>query len=82
MIGAARQIGELLESPQFGESEASEVKDLARSILPHVSDCDGLAIMVESVPEGTVGEVLETRAPSRAEGIDLLRWAEGIRQQA
>ena len=44
----------------------------ARSILPHVSDCDGLSIMVERFPDERIRTILETRQRALAADVDLL----------
>lgn len=53
----------------------------ARSILPHVSDCDGLSIMVERLPPARVEAIFAARARARAADVDLLRWAAQLRER-
>ncbi|MFB4307155.1 hemerythrin domain-containing protein [Actinomadura sp. GTD37] len=55
--------------------------ELTRQILPHVSDCDGLSIMVETLPEDTVDAILTTRRHARAAGLSLLTWAATARER-
>ena len=78
-IGAARRLAELVgRAPRGGaEREATEV--LARGLLPHVSDCEGLSIMVERLPEREVERILDRRRLARAQALDLLRWADEAR---
>lgn len=45
-----------------------------RAILPHVSDCDGLSIMVEILPNVCVASVFAARERAQAENPDLLSW--------
>ena len=52
---------------------------LTRGILPHVSDCEGLTIMVELFPGPAVESVLDARERAREEGLDLLTWARDVR---
>ncbi|GAA1869094.1 hemerythrin domain-containing protein [Actinomadura bangladeshensis] len=54
---------------------------LTRQILPHVSDCDGLSIMVETLPDDTVEAILATRRDARAAGLTLLTWAATARDR-
>lgn len=71
---AALAARERLDSEQVGEAV-----DGVRSILPHVSDCEGLSIMVEVLPEAEVAAVLTARERALAAGLDLLTWASTVR---
>jgi hypothetical protein len=46
-IGAARTAAQLLSHPFLSEMEGKELARTARSLLVHVSNCDGLNIMAE-----------------------------------
>ncbi|QKW38065.1 hemerythrin domain-containing protein [Actinomadura sp. NAK00032] len=74
-IRTVRRLYVLTEHDRLTPRQAERGIELARRILPHVSDCDGLSIMVETLPEATVGSILETRRNARAAGLDLLTWA-------
>jgi len=54
---------------------------LIRGLLPHVSDCEGLSIMVERLPEEKVDTVLEARDRARQEDLNLLEWADSVRER-
>jgi hypothetical protein len=54
---------------------------LVRSVLPHVSDCDGLSIMVERLSGETVRAILGARDIARAQGLDLFDWAMRVRRR-
>lgn len=47
--------------------------------MPHVSDCDGLSIMVERLPTEKVQSILDARDHSLRAGLDLLQWAKQVR---
>jgi len=79
-IAGARRLAELTSVP-IGDDEAEEGTEIARSILPHVSDCDGLSIMVERLDEGVVSSIFDARARSLDENLDLLAWADRIRRR-
>jgi hypothetical protein len=81
-IDSARTLVALGAHERLDDAEVAEAVRLARGILPHGSDCDGLSIMVELLPDATVEALLETRARALAEGLDLLAWAEGPRAAA
>jgi len=81
VIASARRLAALAQTNPLGEAEVQEARALIRSVLPHVSDCDGLSIMVERLPEEQVSGILATRAHALSEGIDLMRWASEVRQR-
>ncbi len=80
-IRTARRLVELTERP-LTEADSVEAVRLARTILPHVSDCDGLSIMVERFPPERIAHILQTRTDALAADVDLLTWARTIRQRA
>lgn len=74
-IHSAQRLMELAGRDSWSEAEAEEGVALVRGILPHVSDCDGLSIMVERLPDEQVSGILAARERSNAAGLDLLSWA-------
>ncbi len=80
-IAGARRLVELAGKAALTDDEVAEAVGIVRGILPHVSDCDGLSIMVERLPEAQVQAILERRETSLAAGLDLLTWAETVRQR-
>ena len=44
-----------------------------------MSDCDGLTLMVELLPDTTVESMLAPRDTALADGHDLLTWAADLR---
>lgn len=77
-IAGARRLVELVSAP-IGDAEAEEGAAVARSLLPHVSDCDGLSLMVERIPDADVQAVFDTRTRSLEAGLGLLDWADSVR---
>ncbi len=80
-IGRAKILVELAGKEQLTDDEVTKATRIIRTILPHVSDCDGLSIMVERLPESKVRSVLEARDRSREAGLDLLQWADQVRNR-
>jgi hypothetical protein len=78
-IASARRLVALAAQDALTDEEAREAVHLIRSILPHVSDCDGLSIMTERLPQGQIQAVLDARDRSLGEGLDLLQWAAQVR---
>ncbi len=80
-IANAARLVELAAAEPLTDADVTEARTLARAILPHVSDCDGLSIMVELIPDGNVAAVLHARESARADGLDLLTWSRETRQR-
>jgi len=82
--GAIRNARELLwlaGHDELTEEQAGRGTELTRRILPHVSDCDGLTIMVETLPDEAVGRILSARKAALDAGLDLLTWAATARHR-
>lgn len=78
-IASAARLVKIVHQASLDDADEAEAIRLVRGILPHVSDCDGLTIMVEVLPVSTVESLLETREAALAAGLDLLTWAAGVR---
>jgi hypothetical protein len=78
IIGSARHLVQLTAQDAWSDEGVQEAVGLVRAILPHVSDCDGLSIMVERLPQETVRHILLARERCNEAGLDLLRWAHEI----
>jgi hypothetical protein len=80
-IRTARRLVELASLDRLDDAQVAEAVAGARSILPHVSDCDGLSIMVERFPDERIDTILDTRQRALTADVDLLTWAGGIRNR-
>lgn len=78
-ILAAKKLLGFAEQATLTDEDVEEAVRYTRSILPHVTDCDGLSILVERLPEEQVQAIFDTRARSKAANLDLLTWATTIR---
>ena len=81
-IEAARELKALAARAELGQEEAERGARLARNLLPHVFECDGLSIMAELLPEQAIETVLKVRAGSLGDNLDLLRWADTVRPRS
>ena len=82
--GAIRNARELLwlaGHDELTDEQARRGAELTRQILPHVSDCDGLTMMVETLPDDTAGRILSARKAALDAGLDLLTWAATARDR-
>jgi len=51
------------------------------NMLPHISDCDGLSIMVECLSSSEIQSIMDARGWSLQEGMDLLQWVDRVRKR-
>ncbi|OFV98973.1 MAG: hypothetical protein A3H94_01565 [Acidobacteria bacterium RIFCSPLOWO2_02_FULL_60_20] len=81
LIGSAGRLVQLAGKDAWNDGEVDEAVELVRDMLPHVSDCDGLSIMVERLPEEKLRTILDARQRCNEAGLDLLRWAREVRKR-
>jgi hypothetical protein len=72
-------MGRLTSEKSLSGEEGRQGQRLVRRILPHVSDCDGLAVMVEKMKDGDIETILAAREASMKDNIALLEWASETR---
>ncbi len=72
---------EFSRNEQLSDDEVQTATDLTRTILPHVSDCDGLSIMVERLSSEKVQSILQSRDRAFSENLDLFRWVNEARKR-
>jgi hypothetical protein len=80
-IRNARELQRLAGQDALTEEQARHGTDLTLQILPHVSDCDGLAIMVEVLPADGVDRILAARQAALEADLDLVTWAATARDR-
>jgi hypothetical protein len=78
-VDAARKLEQLAAQSELTGQEAQNGASYARSLLPHVFECDGLSIMAELLPDETMQQVLDARGRSLSANLDILRWADTVR---
>jgi Hemerythrin HHE cation binding domain len=60
-LAAARELTELAQADELSAEEAERALDLIGDLLPHVSECDGIAVMVEVLPTEQVKAIVKAR---------------------
>jgi len=80
VIASAQRLVELVGQDSWTDAQVEEGVRLIREMLPHVSGCDGLSIMVERLDDDGVRAILDARDRSNEAGADLITWASEIRQ--
>ncbi|MCZ7682965.1 MAG: hemerythrin domain-containing protein [Sandaracinaceae bacterium] len=79
-IASAGRLVELVGRDGWSDELVQEGVGLVRGILPHVSDCDGLSIMVERLPDDSIRAILDARDRCNEDAVDLIRWARDVRR--
>ncbi|MBM3803505.1 MAG: hemerythrin domain-containing protein [Acidimicrobiia bacterium] len=81
-IEVAEELVQLSSKAELtGQDVTAAIRLIRGSVMPHVSDCDGLSIMVETLPETQVQNILDSRRQSLAANLDLLTWAKTVRRR-
>lgn len=80
-LEAVQDLVELAETEEITPEQAEYGLELVRRLLPHVSDRDGLAVIVEVLPEETVQKIVHAREKSRRSGKTLLKLAQGKKKR-
>ena len=79
VVATAKKAAELLSKDSLSAEEGKMVAGAARSLLVHVSNCDGLNILAERFSQAKLDQLAERFAKAREQGVPLLRWADTIR---
>ena len=82
VIGTAKKLIELAGKGPLTDDDVAATTRYIRGMLPHVSDYDGLSLMVERLPSEKVAAVLGTRERSLKAGLNLMQWANEVRRRS
>lgn len=80
-IARAGKLVKLLKQEILLEVEYTDGINLLRAILPHVSDCEGLTIMVEKLDKSKIDHIISTMEEARSKNVSLLSWANSERNR-
>ncbi|MHB2035907.1 MAG: hypothetical protein ACYCPW_04080 [Nitrososphaerales archaeon] len=80
-ICTAKSYAKLVGKKTLTDTAVQRAVRLTRSILPHVSDCEGLTIIVQKLPDKIVQSILDATQHARTDNLDLLRWASEVRNR-
>lgn len=78
-IETARTCAELLKKDTLTDEEADEAANAARTLLVHVSNCDGLSILSERLKQQEIDDLADKLIAAREIGLTLFDWADNIR---
>lgn len=76
MLGVAGRLGELAAQDPITDEDVEEAIVLLRGQLPHVSDCDGLGIIIEALPPDKQLAIVDARERAKEQGLTVMEWAE------
>ncbi|MBI2910627.1 MAG: hemerythrin domain-containing protein [Chloroflexi bacterium] len=75
-LGVAGKLMELAAHTPITDADAAQATSLIQGMLPHVSDCDGLALFVEKLPAPQQRALVESRNRAVREGLTMMEWAQ------
>lgn len=81
VINKAKTLANLLSKDTISKEEGVETKKAARSLLVHVSNCDGLALLSERLSDEELIQLSQKFLETREAGVPLLEWAEKVRKK-
>ncbi len=70
-LAAARELAELAELPELSPAESARAMELIGDLLPHVSERDGLAVIIEVLPPKQLGAIMEARERARKKKVTV-----------
>lgn len=80
-LEAAARLAELAEQKELDEEAAEYGLELIRQLLPHVSDRDGLAVMVEVLEPEAVEKIRKAQKESKKHRVSLAALTKATRKR-
>lgn len=80
-IANMKRLIEIAGAKDISDDQSRQAIRILQSIMPHVSDCDGLSILIETLPDDKIRKVLDIREMAREENLALTGWADGVRNR-
>ena len=81
-LEAATRLAELAQQEELDEETAAYGLDLVRQLLPHVTDRDGLAVMIEVLEPEAVEKLHKAQKESKKRGATLASLTKGAKKRA
>jgi hypothetical protein len=81
-LEAAVQLAELAEQEELDEQAVEYGLELVRQLLPHVSDRDGLAVMVEVLEPAAIEKIHKAQKESNKRRVSLATLTKGTKRSA
>lgn len=75
-FGVAGRLMELAAHDPITDADVEEGNRLIQGMLPHVTDCDGLVLAIEVLPEERQRAIFAARDRALDEGLSMMEWGE------
>ncbi len=79
LIARIKEIKKLIKKNNLNEEDVDKGINLLRGLLPHLSDCEGLTIMVEKFDQAEIDRILLSMKNARLMNTGLLNWSDNGR---
>ncbi|HEY3210739.1 MAG TPA: hemerythrin domain-containing protein [Actinomycetota bacterium] len=75
-FGVAARLMELASHEPITDQDVEEGNRIIQGLLPHVTDCDGLVLAIEVLPQDKQRVIFTARDRALAEGLSMMEWGE------
>jgi hypothetical protein len=75
-FGVAGRLMEIASKEEITDDEIEEGNVLIQNLLPHVTDCDGLVLAIEVLPEEAQRRIFAARDRALEQGLTMMQWGE------
>ncbi len=75
-FGVAGRLMDLAAHDPITDGDVEEGNRLIQSMLPHVTDCDGLVLAIEVLPKDRQRAIFAARDRALEEGLSMMEWGE------
>ena len=65
---------EIASKPEISDADATAGNEAIWHLMHHATDCDGLVLAIEILPEDAQRRIFDARHRSMAEGITMMEW--------
>jgi hypothetical protein len=75
-FGVAGRLMELASHDPISDEDVEEGERLIRNMLPHVTDCDGLVLAIEVLPDDRQRAIFSSRDRALGDPVTMMEWGE------
>ena len=80
-IARFERLKSILNKSNLNADELETVISLLRELLPHLSDCEGLTIMLELFDGRRIEKIYKAMNEARQKNVGLLSWSDTVRNR-
>lgn len=80
-IARFEQLRSILNKNELNNEEGNTAISMLRGLLPHLSDCEGLTIMLELFDGKRIQKIRKAMDNARTENLGLLTWSNTLRNR-